>query len=67
MAMSVVKSSSYKNGFAQSAVLEVLLDSKEDIQTLSTDCSPGSIAYTASMEHVWQLSPSREWVPVVGG
>jgi hypothetical protein len=26
------------------------------------DLPPGSIAYTAGYEHVWQMNPNKEWV-----
>ena len=67
MAMSVIRSLSFSNGYAQSTVLEILLDNEQDIGELPTDCSPGSVAYTANMDHAWQLSPSHEWVPLFGG
>lgn len=67
MAFSVIRSLSFSNGYAQSTVLEILLDSAEDVDDLPTDCSPGSFAYTANMDHAWQMSPSHEWIPLVGG
>lgn len=52
-------------------VLEILVDSEEDIKTFgdtisdnyaSAKAAPGSLAYTADMSVIYQKAPSGKWV-----
>ena len=54
-------------------VLEILADTEDDIKALDDvvrdayeECTaaPGSMAYTADMQAIYQMSPSRVWTKV---
>ena len=47
----------YKGNVAES----VMVESSEDLSSL-TGLTPGSIAYTAGFESIWQLDASNTWV-----
>ena len=44
----------------------VLIGSAADLTQL-TDLTPGSIAYTAGFESMWQLGANGEWTEIGGG
>lgn len=46
------------------SVDEYIMDSEKDIENLPTHGEAGSIAYTADMSVIYQLSPSHKWVKV---
>lgn len=46
------------------AVKNVMVESQSDLSYL-TDYSPGTVAYTAGYEHIWQKSIDDEWVSIV--
>lgn len=43
---------------------EFILDSEEDVKELPIYGEAGSMAYTADMSIIYQLSPSHVWVKV---
>ena len=49
----------YKGNVADS----VMIESSDDLTNL-TDLCPGSIAYTAGFQSMWQLSASGTWVSI---
>lgn len=42
-------------------LMEYIMDSASDVQSLSTDCADGSIAYTANLQYVYLLK-NGVWV-----
>lgn len=65
MAIAIVKPDSMKTGFVHDRRQEILVDVVEDLEELEIDdVEPGSIAYTADMSHIYQMSPSGEWVEI---
>lgn len=42
----------------------VMVGSESDLSNL-TNYTPGTIAYTAGYEHIWQKSVTDEWVSIV--
>ena len=43
----------------------ILVSSASDLQGLA-DCNPGSVAFTAGGNRVWQKNPTGEWVLAQG-
>lgn len=45
---------------------QVMVESESDLDALSAsgECVPGTIAFTAGYNDMWQLSASGEWVDV---
>ena len=66
MGVSIIKSSSDKNGYVNTEVMEIMLDDKSDLKNITEKYSPGSIAYTADMSFMAQLNAKGEWVTVIG-
>lgn len=44
-----------------------MLDEASEINTLSTDCAPGSFAALTDFSKIWRLSAGKEWKPIVTG
>lgn len=57
-----VSSSNEYDGRLSPIYKEYILDNAEDITDITDECAPGSLAYTADLSDVWQLSPSGTWV-----
>lgn len=48
-----------------SKTMTFMVDSESDLLTEPPyDVEPGSVAYTAGMDNIWQLSASGEWARV---
>ena len=45
----------------------VLVTSKSDAETLLTDFEPGTIAYTAGFNQMWQKAPNGSWADFFTG
>lgn len=46
--------------------MEFLVDGASDLSGLPTSCSPGSVAYTATMEDMWQKDNAGAWRKIGG-
>lgn len=65
MAYAVVKPDAMKTGFVHDRRQEILIDSEADLANFTEDnAEPGSIAYTADMSKIFQMSPGGEWVEI---
>ena len=55
-----------KNGklYKHSAASSVMVGSSSELSVLS-NCEPGTIAFTAGFENMWQLNASGQWVSIV--
>lgn len=45
---------------------KVMIDQRDDLNGAKDYYAPGTIAYTAGLRHVWQLSYDKEWIEVSG-
>lgn len=45
----------------------VMVESADDLENLPDTYAPGSIAFTAGYQDMWQLAADGTWVSVTGG
>lgn len=65
MAYAVVKPDAMVTGFVHDRRQEILIDSEADLTNFTEEnTEPGSIAYTADMAKIFQMSPGGEWVSI---
>ena len=66
MGFALIKKNSPKNGYDSHAIVEIMIDTKEDLQNLPVGFDAGSIAYTADRSVTATLNTKGEWIEHVG-
>lgn len=66
MGFALIKKNSPKNGYDSHAIVEIMIDTKEDLQSLPVGFDAGSIAYTADRSVTATLNTKGEWIEHVG-
>ena len=64
MAVTIVQSSQYEDGYVSKDIVTIMIGDEDEIKNVSTDYSPGSFAYTADLTVCWNLSSNHEWIQV---
>ena len=67
MGFALIKKNSPKNGYDSHAIVEIMIDTQEDLQNLPVGFDAGSIAYTADRSVSATLNTKGKWVNHVDG
>ena len=64
MAFRIIKKGYMADGYTSPNVMEILVDSKDDIPNLPMECDPGSCAYTSDLTYIAQLGNDHTWAEI---